>query len=234
MDRPLRCGVAGCHVLAPHMPPWGLLAIAVGMIWLALWRSRLRLPGVAAIALGLASPCLCGRRICCMAEARLIAVRAPSGVFLQQVSGGSKFTANPGCISGRSPGSCQFRAQGEAAKARSPADQEACLLRPLAGARGALLVRGATHPGGCGEASVIVSAEPARGLCPRPWPALVDRFTVWRYGAAAIWLDGGHARILTDRAFRGARPWVPPLPVPRSRVVPPTLKPALVDTGPGG
>jgi len=75
---------------------------------------------------------------------------------------------------------------------------------------------------------VIVSAEPARGLCPRPWPALVDRFTVWRYGATAIWLDADHARVLTDRAFRGNRPWVTPLPTPRPRVLP-ALPPAQTD-----
>ena len=62
----------------------------------------------------------------------------------------------------------------------------ACLLRPVRDAKAALLVRGASHPEDCAESSVIVSAEPARGLCARPWPALVDRFTVWRYGATAI------------------------------------------------
>jgi competence protein ComEC len=88
-----------------------------------------------------------------------------------------------------------------------------------------MLVRGATHPDGCREVSVIVSAEPARGLCPRPWPGLVDRFTVWRYGATAIWLDGRRARIVTDRAYRGDRPWVPPQPTPHPRPAP-TLSPA--------
>ena len=86
-----------------------------------------------------------------------------------------------------------------------------------------MLVRGASHPDGCGEASVMVSAEPARGLCQRPWPALVDRFTVWRYGAAAIWLDGARAHILTDRTYRGARPWVPPRPTSRERTTRPVL-----------
>jgi competence protein ComEC len=100
----------------------------------------------------------------------------------------------------------------------------------VANAKGALLVRGAAHPDGCGEASVIVSAEPARGLCPRPWPALVDRFTVWRNGATAIWLDEHHARVLTDRAFRGDRPWVPPA-VPRAKAIP-ALRPAQTDTAP--
>src|ERR1700761_8971142 len=95
-----------------------------------------------------------------------------------------------------------------------------CLLRPWPNAKAAMLVRGAAHPAGCGEVSVIVSAEPARHLCPWPWPALVDRFTVWRNGATAIWLAGDRAEVLTDRAWRGTRPWVPPPPIPRARVVP--------------
>jgi competence protein ComEC len=106
-------------------------------------------------------------------------------------------------------------------------EKGACLLRPYLDRPGALLARGAPHPAGCNEVSVIVSAEPARGLCPRPWPALVDRFTVWRSGSAAIWLERGGARILTDRAERGDRPWVPPPPRPRKVV--PTLPTAAVD-----
>ena len=78
---------------APHMPPWGLVVVALGMMWLALWRSRLRLAGVAALLLGLASPMLVRPPdLLVSAEARLIAVRTPAGVFLQQVSGASKFT----------------------------------------------------------------------------------------------------------------------------------------------
>src|SRR4051812_2775040 len=65
----------------------------------------------------------------------------------------------------------------------------ACLLRPYGDRAGALLAQGSQHPSGCDQVSVIISAEPARGLCPRPWPDLVDRFTVWRSGSAAIWLE---------------------------------------------
>jgi competence protein ComEC len=106
-------------------------------------------------------------------------------------------------------------------------EKGACLLRPYLDRPGALLARGAPHPAGCNEVSVIVSAEPARGLCPRPWPALVDRFTVWRNGSAAIWLERGGARIVTDRMERGDRPWVPPPPRPRKTI--PNLPPAAVD-----
>jgi competence protein ComEC len=91
-----------------------------------------------------------------------------------------------------------------------------------------LLARGALHPKNCDQASVVVSAEPARGLCPKPWPKLVDRFTVWRFGSAAIWLNGDGARVMTDRWERGDRPWVPPLPKPRKPAMP-TLPVAAVD-----
>ncbi|MBV8402166.1 MAG: hypothetical protein JOZ17_26105, partial [Acetobacteraceae bacterium] len=76
-----------------------------------------------------------------------------------------------------------------------------------------LLARGADHSPWCSEVALIVSAEPARGLCPRPWPRLIDRFTVWRRGAQAIWLEPDGVRIYSDLDDRGSRPWVP-VPVP--------------------
>jgi competence protein ComEC len=47
--------------------------------------------------------------------------------------------------------------------------------------------------------------------------AYVDRFSVWRDGAHAIWLEPSGPRIMSDREYRGTRPWVPPPPVPRAR-----------------
>jgi competence protein ComEC len=67
--------------------------------------------------------------------------------------------------------------------------------------------------------AVVVSAEPARGFCAWPSPRLVDRFTVWKDGSVAIWLEPHGARVLTDREDRGDRPWVPPPPKPRPRPV---------------
>jgi competence protein ComEC len=224
----------GASVVVPHLPPWGLVAVALGMMWLALWRSRLRLAGIAAIVLGLMSPALVRPPdLLVSAEARLIGVRTPSGVFMQQVSGSSKFTRESWLRYWAEPSFAAIPADGEAADGTIFCEKEACLLRPSAGAKAAMLVRGAAYPDGCGEASVIVSAEPARGLCPRPWPALVDRFTVWRNGAAAIWLDEYSARVVTDRAYRGVRPWVPPPPVPRARAAP-TLRPAQTEAAPAG
>jgi competence protein ComEC len=210
----------------PHIPVWGLCLFSVGLAWLGIWRTRWRLAGVVLMLAGLASP-LADRPpdILVSADARLIAVRTPAGGFLQRVSGGSKFTSDAWA---------QYWAVGsfqeipEDGTGVLDCQPDVCLLRPYRDRLGAMLVRGALHPAGCGAVSIIVSAEPARGLCPKPWPKLVDRFTVWRFGSTAIWLDRDGARILTDRAERGDRPWVQPLPKPRKAAAP-TLPPAPVD-----
>ncbi|MBY0339128.1 MAG: ComEC family competence protein, partial [Acetobacteraceae bacterium] len=65
------------------------------------------------------------------------------------------------------------------------------------------------HPA-CGAAPVLLSPEPLRGRCAAS--VVVDRFSVWRDGAHAVLADG---RVLSDRAHRGDRRWVPPRPLPR-------------------
>jgi competence protein ComEC len=80
-----------------------------------------------------------------------------------------------------------------------------------------VLVRQRDAAPACGSAAVLISAAPARSPCAAM--PLVDRFTVWRDGAQAIWLTGGGATILSDRAVRGDRPWVPPPPAPQPRTI---------------
>jgi competence protein ComEC len=202
----------------PHMPDWGLLLLSLGIAWLGLWRTRLRLAGLAAIALALASPAF--ERppdILVSADARLIGLRTPQGVFLQAGPGAAGFTRDAWLQYWAVATAAPLPATGEAGGVSCTAD--ACTLR-----RGvsALLLRGG---GGC-DAAVLVSAEPIREDCPAT-VARVDRFSVWRDGAHAIWLDPGGPRILSDRTARGDRPWVPPSPT-RVRT-PPGLTPALAE-----
>ena len=213
----------------PQIPPWGLALTGFGIAWLGLWHSRLRLAGVPIIAFGLISPLLVRPPdLMVSADARLIGMRTSDTVYLQSIAGASKFTREAWLQYWAPSFIAPMPDAGEQAGGAIVCRPEACMLRPWPQAKAALLVRGGTHPGHCAEISVIVAAEPARGLCPRPWPALVDRFTVWRNGATSIWLDRDGARVLTDRAYRGARPWVPPPPVPRQRPVP-SLPPASME-----
>jgi competence protein ComEC len=209
----------------PHIPAWGLCLFSLGLAWLGLWRTQRRLAGVLVMAAGLVSPVFDHPPDMLVSDdGRLIAMRTGQGAFLQQTQGGSKFVRDSW-------------AQYWAVKSFQPMDavdpviscrDDACLLRPYADRPGAMLARGGRHPDFCAQVSVTVSAEPARGLCPRPWPQLVDRFTVWRNGSAAIWLEPGGARIVTDRSERGDRPWVPPPPRPRKAPTP-VLPAAPVD-----
>jgi competence protein ComEC len=203
----------------PHIPAWGVCLFSLGLAWLGLWRTRRRLLGVVVMVAGLASPLLDRPPdLLVSSDARLIAVRTGQGVFLQQMQGGSKFTRDA-WMQYWGVGSFQMipvGAEGQDGEGGAiHCDDGACLLRPYPDRLGAMLARGARHADFCAQISVTVSAEPARGLCPRPWPQLVDRFTVWRNGSSAIWLDRDAARIVTDRSQRGSRPWVPPPPKPR-------------------
>jgi competence protein ComEC len=212
----------------PHMPIWGISVFSLGLVWLGLWRTRRRLAGIAIMAIGLLSPLLDHPPdLLVSADGRLIALRTQHGAFLQQANGASAYTQDAWA---QYWGVDAFQPLADDPAAGIRCEAEACLLRPYADRPGALLARGAAHPAGCDQVSVIISAEPARGLCPKPWPALVDRFTVWRSGSAAIWLEPGGARIVTDRTARGDRPWVPPPPLPR-RPVESKLPPAAVDEG---
>jgi competence protein ComEC len=217
----------------PQMPRWGLLLTVAGMAWAGLWASRLRWAGVPLLLLGVLSPLAADPPdILVSHDARLIAVRAAGVVHLQQVQGGSAFVRSAWLNRWGEADAAPLPLVGEVGGGAIQCETTGCLLFPRPGASAAYLARSAERWADCRGIGVIVSAEPARGLCPRPFPALVDRFTVWRDGPTAIWLRPQGAVVLTDRANRGARPWVPPPPTPRVRP-PPKLPLAPTEGGPG-
>jgi len=210
----------------PHMPAWGLAVFSLGLAWLGLWRSRMRLAGVPVILAGLLSPVVAPPPdILISSEARLIAVRDGRYYLLSQ-SGASKFVRDAWQNQIAAGPFLPLRT-GEPASC----GPDACRI----GRDGsqAMLLRSRARPD-CAGVAILVSAEPARGECPAGIP-YVDRFSVWRDGAAAIWITGNAPRILSDRAYRGDRPWVPGPPTPRRSVpnlpmaTPDELPPAVAE-----
>lgn len=212
----------GATLASEPLPAWGAALVALGLCWLALWRGLLRALALPMLACGLLAGMVSPTPDALVsADGRLIALRAGGEVFVQRASGAQRFTADawlrgwaedaarPLPVAGGPPGlacdGASCRLSDRIALLRPPA-------APSAGQRGR--TRAAMPEAPCGQAALIISPEPVRGQC--EGSRVIDRFTVWRDGAHAVWLtaDGG-VRVLSDRAHRGDRPWVPPRPTPR-------------------
>lgn len=232
--RPMALGISGILAVArevaswpgaalrlPAMPGWGVAACGLGLCWLCLWRTRLRLLGVLPLALGLASPWLTRPPdILVSPDARLVAIRAEGALHAQSLPAASRFVR--GIWEERS-GGLAFVPLPETGRPAASIDctPGACVI-----GESAVLLRGDPPARWCGRVAVVISAEPVRGRC--TGSTVVDRFSVWRDGAHAVWL-GDPPVVLSDRAWRGDRPWVAPVPRTRARREADVLPPAALD-----
>ena len=198
----------GAVRLVPAMPVFGLGFIAIGGLWLCLWRQNIRLFGLALIAAGvLTIPLNSPPDIIASNTGRLMAVRAPDGSLSLSSNRREKFSAaNWLRRDGRDQAdSWPWRVTAETSGMRC--DNLGCIydlgteILAFVHDERALLED-------CQTASIIVSAVPVRGNCPSA-DAIIDRFDLWRDGAHAIWLTKAAPRIKTVAGVRGIRPWSP-------------------------
>ncbi len=205
----------------PAMPGWGVAACGLGLCWLCLWRTRLRLFGMLPLAIGLASLWLIRPPdILVSPDARLIAIRAEGALHAQSLQGVSRFVR--GIWEERSGGLAVVPLPETGRPAASiDCTSGACVIGEVA-----VLLRGDAPGRWCGRVAVVISAEPVRARC--AGSAVIDRFSVWRDGAHAVWL-GSPPIVLSDRAWRGERPWVAPVPRTRAQREADALPPAPRD-----
>jgi competence protein ComEC len=189
----------------------GLLLVSFGMLWLCLWRGDWRWWGVPLMALGLAA----GNwhtppDLLVSADARLVAVRHADAVWWQRQSGASGLTRDSWLRQWGIERAEALPRSGEVADGAITCSPGACVLvdQPRV-----VLLRGDAPAEACRDAALVLSAEPLRGHCAT---RVIDRFTVWREGAQAVWLRPDGVVVVSDRALRGDRPWVPPPPRPRA------------------
>ncbi|NPC67886.1 ComEC/Rec2 family competence protein, partial [Komagataeibacter sp. AV436] len=196
----LVAGLPAARIGVPAIGNAGLALFFAGLCWLCLWGGRVRLAGLAPIMLAVLSPWL---------VARPVIMLAPDGRMAGIVTAGRLLTG---------PG----------------AHPDPFVLREwqrVTGLPAGVLPAGGTvgnvacHAGVCRMGNVVLvlaSRPPAPGLCrgvgllvnlPGTWGCegvpSIGRFDLWRNGAYAIYPqpDGGLV-VRTDRAMRGARPWV--------------------------
>ena len=205
-------------VAAPAPSPAGLIVLSLGLAWLGIWRGPVRLAGLAAIAAGLASAFLVRPPdVLVSADARLIGLRVPSGVYVEQRPGASPFTRDSWQSAWVEAAMPLLPDEGEAAGGAIRCNEAGCLAQLPAGT--VRLARTLPDARSC-DAALIISAEPVRQRCPAS--RIIDRFSVWRHGAHAAWLEpGGGVRIETAREVTGDRPWAP---APQSASATPGLR----------
>ena len=198
----------GAVTLVPAMPAGALLAIAVGGLWLCLWRSRWRFLGLAVIGAGVLLAGLERRPdVLVDGDARVMAVRGEDGQLWISTRKRGRFVSD---VWLRRDGQAEVltwpRDGAEAPAAGLRCDTLGCIRR--GGERTVAFVRDPRAlDEDCRRADLVVSAVPTWDLCRGP-EAVVDRFDLWRNGSHAIWLEPDGARIESVAGVRGARPWV--------------------------
>lgn len=207
----------GATQAAMPIPAWGLMVFAFGICWLCLWRSWWRALGVLPMILGLSSAAFVRPpHILISGDARLIAISAADTLLLQRQSGASSLTREAWLRLYGQTAAQALPAEGSTAEGKLRCSAEGCVVDE---GPGAFLVRRGNIMAQCGAVAVIISAEPIRQRCRES--IMIDRFSVWRDGPHAVWLLPSGAKVISDRAWRGDRLWVPPPPQPRAAAEPP-------------
>lgn len=207
----------GATQAATPIPAWGLILFGFGFCWLCLWRRRWRFLGILPMVVGLFSAAFVqAPHILISGDARLVALATGEEVFLQRQQGASTLTRDAWLRLYGQAEAQPLPEEGGSANGTLRCSAEGCLL---AEGSGAFLLRRGDMRAQCGKVAVIISAEPIRQRCRDS--VLIDRFSVWRHGTHAIWLGPEKAEVISDRAWRGSRPWVPPPPQPRAAAEPP-------------
>jgi competence protein ComEC len=199
------------------IPAWGLMIFAFGLCWLCLWRRWWRAFGLLPMILGLSSAALVQPpHVLVSGDARLIAISTSDTLFIQRQQGASSLTRDVWLRLYGQNSAQTLPAEGISADGKLRCNADGCMLAEGAGA---FLLRRGSAMTQCGAVAVIISAEPIRQRCRQS--ILIDRFSVWRDGPHAIWLSEKGTQVVSDRAWRGNRPWVPPPPQPRAAAEPP-------------
>jgi competence protein ComEC len=204
-------GLPSAALDLPSMPDWGLLLIAGGGLWLALWTTSWRRWGLVPILVGVASLGTARAPDVMLAgDGALVAVRS-GGAYLLSSDRADRLAAESwlrtagGVPAGRLPGA------GEAAEAGAVRCDEAGCLILRDGRRIALVRDISALDEECRSADLVLSLVRAPRRCGGR-TRVIDLGDLRRNGATALWLDDPIQTESTN-ALRGDRPWVPKFPV---------------------
>jgi competence protein ComEC len=197
----------GAVLNMPSMPPFGLVLLGLGGLWLCLWTRRWRWLGLAPIAAGyLTLLFVRPPDLLISPEKSLVAVRAADGSYLVSAKPRSDFIEEVWTRRAAAETVAVWPEAGESADGRLSCDALGCLYR--AEQRLVALARdGAALAEDCTKADLVVSPVPTGRGCDGARAIAPD--DIRRNGAYAVWLGSGGVSIETVADWRGVRPWAP-------------------------
>ncbi|NHN84990.1 DUF4131 domain-containing protein [Acetobacter musti] len=219
------------RIAVPMTPGPGLALFLFGLCWLCLWTRRWRLLGLAPMLAGFVSPFIMPLPDLVVApDGGLVAVRDGEQLLLAGHSRDAWFErdalaqafARPladlpvngvqadGMQTGEEQDAGSETKDGEISCGEDGVKGVCVISR----AGRSVLLRAEDRSDGndlipdsvCAGMDLFVTVTPARRSC--AGVRTVDRFTVWREGAQAVWLRRDGIRVLSDRAWSGERLWV--------------------------
>lgn len=198
----------GAVSLVPTMPSWGLAAIALGGLWLCLWRLRWRYLGIVGIVAGLLSMALhTPPDVLVSDDGGVMAVRSPEGELVMNNNRRDRRVVES-WLTASGQQVARYGGGEDVPATMMSCDPLACVAH-LRGQAIALVENARALQEDCSSADIVISAVPVRGLC-RSAGLVIDRFDLWRHGAHAVWINPpGRPVVKTVADDSGTRPWSP-------------------------
>lgn len=192
-----------------------LVLLAIGGLWLALWRSALRWLGAGAVLIGvLVAATQTPPDALFAADGSLAAVRIPGVGWALSSDGGSRFVRSAWQRGwGGSPATGFLSAdRAETAPAEPDGfgcDGLGCVLR-IGGQVLAMPWSPEAAQEDCLRADLVVTATRLRQGCGTGRARAIDRDALRRGGALAVWMPARGIRTYSVAQARGIRPWTTP------------------------
>jgi len=206
-------GLPGAVSVVSAMPMAGLVAIALGGLWLCLWRRRWRLLGIIGISAGCLSLAVYRPpHILINGDGKLVAARAEGGGLMVSSKRAGRNARAAWLRRDGLSDAAPWPSTGPSGDGRLRCDGLGCIYR-VNGWVAALPHHEGALSEDCRTADIVVASVPVRVRCSSA-RIIVDRFDIWREGAHVVYLPKtGPPHAVSVNDVRGRRPWV----VDRSR-----------------
>lgn len=196
----------------PAIPTVAFGLMITGGIWLCLFRTRLRLAGLALIAAGLGvAPLRDKPDVLIGRDGNLVAVRTAAGTLSSMPAKGGMFELTRWL---------EHEADARPAREVAAADAFRCDSTGCTTTVRGKVLAVSTHPAAvaddCVRAHILVLTFPQPSACTMVRGPVIDFFAARAAGTIALFIDGDRVRMSTVAQARGDRPWARSRDVRRS------------------